>query len=75
MSEKFDLLDYGLAKEIVKDLPKLREVFEKTRNDLQPFKKYRDAAQLIDKIDDAIIMLDLQLQVYTNKVKAKGKIE
>jgi hypothetical protein len=72
---KYDLLDYGLAKEIVKDLPKLREIFENTKNSLEPYKKYRDAAQIIDKLEDAIIFLDLQLEVYQQKVKLKGKID
>lgn len=75
MSTKYDLLEFGLAKEITKDLPKLREVFETTKVSLEPYRKYRDAAQIIDKLEDAIIMLDLQLQVYSDKVKSKGKIE
>jgi hypothetical protein len=75
MSKKYDLLKYGLAKEIVKDLPKLREILEKAKTDLSPYKKYRDAADLVKRIDESIIELDIHLQIYQLELKRKGKIE
>jgi hypothetical protein len=69
-----DLLDFGLAKEIVSDLPKLREIFETTKQSLTPYKKYRDAANILDRIDNALIELDLHLEIYKRKLLNKGKV-
>lgn len=75
MSNKFDLIEYGLAKEICSDLPKIRAILVKTVEQLTPYKKYRDAAAVINQAEDAIIMADLQLGVYQASLKNRGKIE
>lgn len=75
MSKTHDLTDYAMAIEIVRDLPIIRDVLVKSIDKLTPYKKYRDAASSISVMEDAIIMIDLQLGVYQKVKETRGKIE
>lgn len=75
MSEHFDLLEYGLAKEICKDLPKVLEIFEKFKKELEPYKKYRDVGMVLDLLTDSAVMTQLQLGIYQQALKNRGKVE
>ena len=74
-TEIYDVFEYALALQILKDLPKLREILEKTKVSLDNYRKYRDAANVINTIDDSLIMIDLQIATYESVKKAKGKIK
>lgn len=70
-----DLYEYALSKQICEDLPKLKNVLIKTRDELTPFKQYADAAKILSEINESLLFLDIHIEYYGKVKEGKGKID
>lgn len=61
-----------LAKKVVSEVPRVLASLDKAYELLYTSKDYIDIARVLNEIEDAQIMLDLILKVYTQVLKDKG---
>lgn len=73
MSNKYDIREYALSKQVVKDLPKIIYVFKKLITFLEPFLKYKAVAVVHETVRDAKFALELQYDHYKKIKDNKAK--
>lgn len=70
---KHNLVEYGIAKEAVEELPAIKKILDKTYVDLYNHASYLCAQHVLDAIADSLQMIDRQYKYYKGVVEKKGK--
>lgn len=71
----FDLTDFAFAKEVVKDHPRIIKIYEKLLPALYHFAQYQGVWPVIQMVEDSKLLLEMQLDYYSNIHKAKGLVK
>jgi len=72
--EKFNLIDYRYAKDIVDDYPKLLSVLDKLIPILRERSQYMAVWQLLQTAEESRLLLRNQFEYYREIYKKKGKV-
>lgn len=75
MSNKYDILEFAMAKKMQEDLPKVLKILEEIKLNLEPFRFFKDCDHILHKVDDAIMHMQLELGISEVVVNKKGLIE
>lgn len=70
-----DLTDYAFAREVVKDHPRIIKIYEKLLPALYHFAQYQGVWPVIQMVEDSKLLLEMQLDYYSNIHKAKGLVK
>lgn len=74
MLDKYNLSEYRVAKEFIKDLPEIFKILEKCMLDLRRYNKYGEIRHMLDGIDYTAEML-IKKEIASKKVlDTKGKV-
>lgn len=69
----FDLTDYAISKEIVKDFPKILELYFKVLELLLPYRHYAGVSLVTSTIEDSSVLMTRQLKQYKKIKETKAK--
>ena len=73
MNKIHNLEEYAFAKKIVNEVPNILKEVDKCHELLYTHKDYIDVAKVLQQLEEAKIMLELTLDVYT-QILEKGAI-
>lgn len=68
------LTEYGVAKQVVQDVPPLIRILDKYYQELSPYVYYRDINNILYQISESMIMLQMHYESYKKIYETKGKI-
>ena len=72
-SNKYNLVEYGLAREAVRDLPKIQKELNDTYKILFKYKDYLASQYVLDAINESLHLIDRQYKAAKKIVESKGR--
>lgn len=70
---KHNLVEYGLAKDAVEDLPIIKKELDNTFKLLYKYQDYLAASYVLDAISESLHLIDRQYKAAKKIVQAKGQ--
>lgn len=74
-AEVYDFIDYTFAREVVRDHPRIIKIYEKLLPALYHYAQYQGVWPTIQMVEDSKLLLEMQLEYYSNIYKNKGLIK
>ena len=74
-ASKHDFIENAFAKAVTTDFPAVIYVLNKMSESLHPYSKYQAVWHIIQTIEDNKILMQLQLDHYSQIYKNKGKVD
>lgn len=72
-SSVHDITDFAIAKEVVKDFPKLLSLLDKTILELYNYRHYKEISEILWNIDEHITFMRIHLEYYEKVKRTKAK--
>jgi hypothetical protein len=73
-AELHDMTDFQIAKDVIKQVPRILNLLDNSFDKLNNFQHYRDVAIVLDSIVEAQISLAMHLDFYQKIYDNKGKM-
>jgi hypothetical protein len=70
-----DLTDYMFAKEVVRDHPRVIQIYTKLLPVLYAYAQYQGVWPVIQLVEDSKLLMEMQLDYYNNIYKSKGLVK
>ncbi len=67
-----DLTDYAFSKEVVRDHPRVIQVYTKLLPVLYAYAQYQGVWPVIQMVEDSKLLMEMQLDYYNRIYKTKG---
>lgn len=73
-NETYSFIEYSHAKQVVKDFPKILNVYDNLLPVLYNYAQYSGVWEVIQSIEDSRMYMNIQYDYYKNVYNKKGKI-
>lgn len=70
----YDLTDYAIASQVMKDFPKVMKIYEKLLPALGHYQHYLAVASVIIAVEDAQTLIRMQMEQFEKIKASKGKV-
>lgn len=70
----YDLTDYAIASQVMKDFPKIMKIYEKLLPALSHYQHYLAVASVVIAVEDAQTLIRMQMEQFEKIKASKGKV-